>query len=448
MEKPSNPYNILLIITDQQSAKAMSHIGNLYVQTPAIDALAAQGVSFQNAYCCNPVCVPSRIGMFTGHYPHEAGIFLNSHKTTKELKQLPWMGKIFADAGYKTIYYGKSHLLVASCQKWIHGFSKFKITYGRNKDEKVAKYCTQTLAKEHKKPFLLVASLLNPHNVCELARKQKLPEATIGDPPAIDQCPPLPDNSNPQMHEPSAIEAAHQAIWKQYPTKNWTETDWRQYLWGYYRLVEHIDGVIGQILHALQTSQYAKNTIVVFTSDHGEGMAEHRWNQKQAFFEAVARIPFIIAHPESSQKGMKNSALLVNNGVDMIPTLADMAGILSKEVVAKYRLPGKSVRSGLFSETKAGPTDYVVSESEFGSFVDQNWTHADRAYGRMVRTAQFKYIIYSRGEIREALFNLKDDPGEMVNQVNNPDYCSEIARHREILKDWCIQTKDDFPYIG
>ena len=414
MEQKTKPFNILLIITDQLSAKAISHLGNPYVHTPAIDSIAAQGVSFQNAYCCNPVCVPSRIGMFTGHYPHEAGIFLNSHRPTKELKQLPWMGKIFKDAGYETVYYGKSHLIVGSWEKWVHGFSKFKITFGRNMDEKVASLCAKTLAKEHKKPFLMVASLLNPHNVCQLARKQKLPNANIGNPPIGEKCPPLPENFAAPINEPSAIDEAYKESWERYPTKNWTENDWRQYLWGYYRLVEHTDRIIGQILDSLKTSQYSNNTIVVFTSDHGEGMAEHRWNQKQAFFEAVARIPFIIAHPKSSQKGKLNNITLVNNGVDMIPTLADMTGILSKELLELCDFRGKSVKQALFSPQTSDLIDHVVSESEFGPFVDKNWTHANRYFGRMIRTPQFKYIAYSRGENREAFFNLQSDPGEKI----------------------------------
>ncbi len=130
--------NVLLIITDQQSGKALGCAGNPHLKTPAMDSLVKDGVAFQNAYCCNPVCVPSRVGIFTGHFPHESGIFLNSHSPTRELRQMTWMGRIFADAGYETHYYGKWHLLVAPWEKWVHGFRDLEITRGRTKDECVA----------------------------------------------------------------------------------------------------------------------------------------------------------------------------------------------------------------------------------------------------------------------------------------------------------------------
>nr|MDO8115183.1 sulfatase-like hydrolase/transferase [Candidatus Sigynarchaeota archaeon] len=221
---------------------------------------------------------------------------------------------------------------------------------------------------------------------------------------------------------------------------------WRQYLWGYYRLVEHVDRIVGTILNALNSSQHARNTIVVFTADHGEGMAEHGWNQKQAFYDAVARVPFIISHPGSSIKGKSNRGLLVNSGVDVIPTLADLASVpLDNQ---KYKFPGKSIKDAVFEIDSAPPEHHVVSESEFGGFATNKWTHEDRAYGRMVRTPRFKYMAYSRGRVREFLVDMEADPGEMINLALDSRYTSELRRHRQLLKEWCIKTGDDFPVIS
>jgi choline-sulfatase len=435
--------NVLLIITDQQSGKALGCTGNPHLRTPAMDSLAKGGVAFQKAYCCNPVCVPSRVGMFTGHFPHESGIFLNAHEPTRELGRMPWLGRIFADAGYETHYYGKWHLLVPLWQKWIHGFKRLAVTRGRDKDEQVAELCAKAFAEDGEKPFLMVASLLNPHNVCELARKNPLPEAEIGNPPPVEQCPTLPPNFAVPNGEPSAIREAHAESWKRYPTKDWVEADWRQYLWGYYRLVEHVDRIVGRILDALRASKFGQNTIVVFTSDHGEGMAEHGWNQKQLFYESVARVPFIISHPDAKAKGRIDDKVLINNGVDMIPTIADLTGISISN--RGYKFQGRSIKDALFESSQAMQEQYVVSESEFGGFVVRNWTHEGSAYGRMVRTSRFKYVAYSRGQVRESLVDLQSDPGEMVNLVANARYSEELARHRSILKEWCMQTGDDFP---
>lgn len=294
----------------------------------------------------------------------------------------------------------------------------------------------------------MVASLVNPHNVCELARKMPLPEADIGSPPPAGECPPLPPNFGVPAGEPSAIREAHAASWERYPTKDWGEADWRQYLWGYYRLVEHVDRIVGRLLDALRASKFDSNTTVVFTSDHGEGMAEHGWNQKQCFYEPVARVPFIVSHPGARRKGVLDATTLVNNGVDMIPTLADLAGIsLPGKVDA---LPGRSIAPAVTGGdrcTREMSDVPIMSESEFGGFVDTNWTHDGRAYGRMVRTSRFKYVVYSRGKVRESLVDMQGDPGEMVNLAGDPRYNQEMARHRQILAAWCQQTMDDFPSI-
>ncbi|MEX2682343.1 MAG: sulfatase [Candidatus Sigynarchaeota archaeon] len=434
--------NVLLIITDQQSGKALGCAGNPHLRTPALDSLAKSGIMFQNAYCCNPVCVPSRVGMFTGHYPHESGIFLNARHPTPELRRMPWLGRIFAGAGYETHYFGKWHLLIPPWQKWIHGFRDLEITTGRTKDERVAELCSRVFGQKHTKPFLVVASILNPHNVCQLARKEALPEADIGTPPPPEQCPPLPPNFAVPSDEPSAIREAYKASWKRYPTKNWTETDWRQYLWGYYRLVEHVDGIVGSILDALKASGHDQDTAVMFTSDHGEGMAEHGWNQKQVFYESVGKVPFIISAPDARHKGQIDDEILINNGVDMIPTLAELAGITLPGSVK--HLPGRSIAGVLYGHDLATRNQHVVSESEFGGFVTKNWSHADRAYGRMVRTPCFKYVAYSRGHIREALIDILADPGEMVNLAVDSSYVEQLHEHRSLLQAWISQTKDDF----
>jgi arylsulfatase A-like enzyme len=420
-------------------------LGNPHLKTPAVDSLAKDGVVFQNTYCCNPLCVPSRVGMFTGRYPHESGIFMNAYQPTRELKQMQWLGKIFAEAGYETHYYGKWHLLVPTWQKWIHGFKRLAVPRGRDKDERVAGLCQKVFDGDNEKPFLLVASLLNPHNVCELARKSPLPEANIGTPPPAEQCPPLPPNFATQSGEPSAIREAYDESWNRYPTKAWMEADWRQYLWGYYRLVEHVDQIVGRILASLRASKFSQNTVVVFTSDHGEGMAEHGWNQKQVFYESVARVPFIISHPGTRIKGKVNDTILVNNGVDMIPTLADLAGIPLPG--GKHKFQGRSIKDALFESGQATQAQHVVSESEFGGFVTRNWAHEGSAYGRMVRTPRFKYVVYSRGQVRESLIDLQHDPGEMVNLATDASYSAELARHSGILEQWCKQTSDDFPVV-
>jgi len=117
---PSKRPNILLIITDQQSAGAMSCAGNTFLNTPHMDYLANRGVLFSKAYCGQPLCVPSRGVMFTGRMPHETGITINKHKHPVKV---PMLGKLLADAGYECGYVGKWHLTIPFSEEITHGFS-------------------------------------------------------------------------------------------------------------------------------------------------------------------------------------------------------------------------------------------------------------------------------------------------------------------------------------
>ena len=150
--------------------------------------------------------------------------------------------------------------------------------------------------RERDKPFFLTVSFLNPHNVCQLARGQELPDGPIGSPPSsLNELPSLPDNFDVPENEPTAIRQVQASSNGHYPTKDWDELKWRQYLWGYYRLVEKVDAEIATVIDALDKSGQRENTVIIFVSDHGEGVAMHHWNQKQILYEQAVRVPFLIS---------------------------------------------------------------------------------------------------------------------------------------------------------
>ena len=125
--------NILIIMTDQLSAESMSfNLGSKYLKTPNIDFLAENGVSFTNAYCANPLCIPSRSSLFTGRYPHETGIQTNEAKLIDPV-EFPTLGTIFKNAGYETGYVGKWHLPYNRSQPDSHGFSYLPDKKGKDR---------------------------------------------------------------------------------------------------------------------------------------------------------------------------------------------------------------------------------------------------------------------------------------------------------------------------
>ncbi len=155
--------NILFITTDQQFADALScTMGRDYIQTPNIDSLAAGGMLFTKAYCANPLCVPNRTSIFTGRYPHEHGKQINSTKAI-DAKEFPNIGMVLRKAGYVTGYFGKWHL--------PYPFKKTtaqKSGYDQRFDAldyKIAAPAIKFINNNKNKPFFVVFSLMNPHNI-------------------------------------------------------------------------------------------------------------------------------------------------------------------------------------------------------------------------------------------------------------------------------------------
>ena len=155
--------NILLIMTDQQFADAMScRIGKGFLNTPAFDALAAQGTSFQRAYSPNPICMPARTSLMTGCYPHQTRIQTNGGKGNKSLDAKPY-AKIFKDAGYDTGYVGKWHIPKIFATPKDFDFQAFNKHQGI--DRKIVEPIVGFMKEKRNKPFLAVASFSNPHNI-------------------------------------------------------------------------------------------------------------------------------------------------------------------------------------------------------------------------------------------------------------------------------------------
>jgi arylsulfatase A-like enzyme len=435
---PRKP-NVLLIITDQQHAGMLSAAGNPYVHTPAIDSLAASGVRFDRAYCGNPVCTPSRFGMLTGVMPSRVGMDDNGAKVTvPETILAHSMGRVFRAAGFETAYGGKLHTPMTLDQ------IGFDLLTSDQRDE-LADSCVAYLHKKHERPFLLVASFINPHDICYMAirayaevQKARGLEATKirSDSPelqALDAalklpegvsradffarlCPPLPANFEIPPGEPEGAWDPNAKDFRTYVRKNWSEEDWRLHRWAYARLTERVDGQIGKVLAALHESGLEQNTVVVFTSDHGDLDASHRMEHKSMCYDEASRVPFIVSRKGVTKPGVVDREHLVSTTLDLIPTLCDCAGIAVPEA-----LQGRSVCALAAGQWPSSWRRGLVTESR--RFV-------------MARTARYKYVVYAQGEHREQLIDMERDPGEMQNMAADPAYAQILLEHRQFLLHW------------
>jgi arylsulfatase A-like enzyme len=430
--------NLLYIMTDQHFAGALGCAGNPHVSTPNIDSLAAQGTMFEMAYCSQPICIPCRASMFTSRMPHEVGVPLNNSAMTKPMETWPNLGATLSAAGYDCAYTGKWHIPIPMDRTDIHGFSTIDCVITSKSDEKdddLPDACRKFLAQPRTQPFFLVASFMNPHDCCQVARGDALPMGAIPDPPPPEECPPLPDNFAIPKNEPEILRHVTHNDPFVHPTWNWADGQWRQYLWSYYRLVEKVDHEIGRLLQALRDSGHEDDTVIYFSADHGDGAASHKWNQKQVLYDESARVPCIISWKGVTPPGRIDRKNPVSATLDLFPTLCDYAGIQPPE-----GLLGKSLRSFAEGRQPDNRRDYVVTETEFNKWQGKTFGFT----GRMVRTTQYKYIVYSEGNHREQFFDMQTDPGEMHSLTRNPAYRDELNQHRHLLAEWISTTNDTF----
>ena len=440
MAKPlSDKPNILLILTDQQSAHMMSCAGNAHLRTPAMDSLAARGRRFGRAYCTDPVCVPSRFSLMTGRMPGEIGLRSNSSRHIEEIPATileSAAGWPLREAGYDTAYAGKVHLPKGTTAEQI-GFTYIT----SDERDECAEVCADYLLREHARPFFLVASFINPHDICYMAirdsRQTNMEQRLVGKgrreiealdralrlPEGIDEeeffaghCPPLPPNFEPQEDEPEAIQRLiEQRPFRLNARRTWTERRWRLHRLAYARLTERVDGQIGRLLEALGKSGREDDTLVIFTSDHGDMDSSHRMEHKTAFYEEACRVPLVVAGPGIGPGADGDDEHLVSNGLDLLPTLCDYAGIQRPE--APF---GRSIRPFLEGRTNGPWRTHLPIESEIG---------------RMVVTERFKYMLYDEGRAREQLMDLRADPHEMRNAAADPHLLDVLADHRRLFRD-------------
>lgn len=450
--------NILLIITDQQYAGMMGCAGNSYLETPALDRLAASGMRFELAYSPNPVCIPSRTSMMTGYFPSAFGVTSNGDAADAVIPGHVLentLGKLMQLAGYRCVYGGKTHwargLDMESC-----GFEEIS----RDTREELAETCAAFFRSQPDAPFFMVASLINPHDICyveidatiahyglpefapgatverqKIAEAVRLAEAARAAGTYDERCPPLKSNSGltenipdiilaqgkskPPEGEPKATDVYY--YMNDHVRNNWTEEDWRMHHWIYHRLTEDVDRQIGTILDALRETGLDRNTIIVFTSDHGDMDGSHKMVHKGYFYEESTRVPFIVAGPGIA-RGIDRQHL-VSASVDLVPTFCDFAGIEVPEGVQ-----GRSIKPLTSRKPPGSWRAFIISEN---------------GRGRMVRSASYKYCLYKGGEPREMLIDMDRDPGEMKNLATLEEYRGVVEAHRGMLYEWTRQVGDD-----
>jgi choline-sulfatase len=241
-----------------------------------------------------------------------------------------------------------------------------------------------------------------------LAEAMKLPEGVSEEEFFEKHCPPLPENFEPQQDEPQAIRSLlTRRAFRMNARKNYSERDWRLHRWAYCRLTEVVDRQIQVVLDALNESGRERETLLIFSSDHGDMDSAHRTEHKTMLYEESANIPLMAMWKGHIPAGRVDREHLVSNGLDLLPTVCDYAGIKG---VSDPR--GRSLRP-LFEGRNVEWRRSLGVESEIGRMVvDQD---------------QYKYIRYDAAGEEEQLLDLKNDPHETRHFTNDPEYKSRLA---------------------
>lgn len=442
--------NIILIITDQQSASMMSCAGNRYVNTPNMDRIAARGIRFERAYATNPVCVPARVSLLSGQMPnYYNGRYNEDNWQVSEDEQYKTLGQLISNAGYETVYGGKEHV-PQGLQP--HGAESGYNYFCPDERDVLAGECADFIRQPHDRPFFLVASFINPHDICYMAIRdqgdpaysRRMCERGVKEVAALDEalklpegiseaeffeklCPPLPPNHLPQADEPEAVnDMITLRDFKINARNNWTDKEWRMHRWAYKRLTEKVDAEIGVVLDALEEAGLADDALIIFTSDHGDNDSAHKLEHKTVFYEEAACVPFIVSAPGNLRAGEVDATSLVSNGLDILPTVCDYAG-----ATVPADKPGLSLKY-LIEGRNDDLRDILYMESEFG----------DAAV-----CGHYKYAVYNqgRGANNIQLYDLKSDPFETRNCLYDPGNAEIAAKLKKELAAY-VSRKKSYSY--
>jgi arylsulfatase A-like enzyme len=401
-ELPEHP-NVLMIVLDDLN-HWVGHLGrNRQTKTPAIDRLAARGVSFRHAYCAAPVCNPSRAAMMSGLRPHQTGVYDNGDDWRPMIPEDVCLTTAFRRAGYFVAGAGKIyHGGYPRLSEWddylkdegsnpapqgdrgVGGirFAPLDCRDGDLQEGKIVEYGIEQLRKRHEKPFFLTIGLHKPHMPWNVPRKyyDLHPLSEIELPPHRDDdladIPP----AGVALAKPAGDHATMLESGR-----------WKEAVQGYLAAISYADAMVGRLLEALDRSAYAKNTIIMLWGDHGWHLGEKQHWRKFALWEETTRTPLVWVVP-----GLTRAGSVCDRTVDAMsiyPTLTDLAGIPTPGHVA-----GRSLRPLLADPGAAWDQPALTT------FGFQN--HA-------LRSAEWRYIRYANGD--EELYDERHDPYEWTN---------------------------------
>ncbi|MBI1356679.1 MAG: sulfatase-like hydrolase/transferase [Acidobacteria bacterium] len=424
-QKPKR--NLLFLCSDQHQTAASGCYGSTEALTPHIDRIAADGMRFERAYCQSPVCVPSRGSIITGLYPHKHGARILQDALSDDV---PTVAHLFRGEGYRTAAIGKMHFVDETRR---HGFDH-RIHHD-DFNRRLTKAELQAIRKDQggaggtngvrsKLPERLFQDTFYAEETVDFLRANKGAPFCVWSSFIMPHTPLVPHGKYWDLYDPAKLTlpersakeleggfAGHLIRAKERGWYQQTDDELRLAIAGYYGNISQMDANVGRVLDVMEELGLLDNTVVVYTSDHGEMAGAHRMWTKHNMFEQSVNVPLIIRTPERLGAGTARREMIEQ--ADLLPTLAELCGL-----EAPKNIDGRSF-AGLLRGDAYQPRELAYSEYDFCHNV---FTKDDRYVGKppilMVRTERYKlnYLSWDRSE----LYDLEKDPGEHYNAIDDP----------------------------
>ena len=464
--------NIVFIITDQQRFDTIAELGFPHMETPHLDRLVREGVTFTNCHVTAASCAPSRGSLFTGYYPHTTGILKNADSWTRS-----WV-ELLAEGGYRCVNVGKMHTypyhtplgfheryVVENKDRYLEerwyfdewdkalkarglvkqqreqyrqlpdyrkalGAFAWNLPADLHSDNFVGDFATWWLKTKPKddRPLFLEIGFPGPHppydptpDYIEKYIDKELPLLDVTQEELDAQPQPLKGlrvHNNEVDHDSVVLDLD--------PTPEQRHRQRAYYLAN----VSMIDTKVGEILQTLDETGYLDNSIVIFTSDHGDCLTDHGHSQKWTMYDLITRMPMIVWAPGRFEGGRRDDGLC--SQFDIGPAILEWAG-----VEPPANLEARSLRRAVEGQSWE-PREYVFAEQARDGIL------TDTDFMTMVRSRDWK-LVHFMGEPWGQLFDLQNDPDEVVNLWDSPDAAHQQKRSEllDVLREWRIRSQFD-----